>query len=212
MSIRGIRNNNPLNLRRSADKWQGLAATQPDAEFFTFKDMTYGIRAGARVLIKYYDSYGLDTIDGIIRRWAPKTENDTQAYIKLVSDETGNSPELKLDLHKFSDLFPLVKAMLKEECGANACTDAQITKGLVLAGVEPERKSVAKTPAVKSAQVAAGATTVSVAATAVTQFAPAFPLLQDMAQYAPYVLGAIVLIAVGFFVWDQIDARRKGIR
>jgi hypothetical protein len=35
---RGIRNNNPGNIRRNADPWQGLAERQGDVEFFTFKD------------------------------------------------------------------------------------------------------------------------------------------------------------------------------
>lgn len=34
---RGIRNNNPGNLRRTKDPWQGLAETQTDLEFFVFK-------------------------------------------------------------------------------------------------------------------------------------------------------------------------------
>jgi hypothetical protein len=31
---RGIRNNNPGNLRRNSDPWQGLAERQGDVEFF----------------------------------------------------------------------------------------------------------------------------------------------------------------------------------
>lgn len=50
MSIkpRGIRNNNPGNIRRNGDPWQGLAETQGDKEFFTFTTPVYGIRALAR--------------------------------------------------------------------------------------------------------------------------------------------------------------------
>ena len=35
MLPRGIRNNNPLNIRRSKDQWQGLRAQQTDASFCT---------------------------------------------------------------------------------------------------------------------------------------------------------------------------------
>ena len=42
MEARGIRNNNPLNIRRSADKWQGLKAQQEDREFFQFSEMKWG--------------------------------------------------------------------------------------------------------------------------------------------------------------------------
>ena len=39
---RGIRNNNPLNIRHSADKWQGASETQTDKSFVQFKSMAYG--------------------------------------------------------------------------------------------------------------------------------------------------------------------------
>ena len=34
---RGLRNNNPLNIRRSADRWEGTATTQTDQSFVQFK-------------------------------------------------------------------------------------------------------------------------------------------------------------------------------
>ena len=37
MLPRGIRNNNPLNIRRSKDQWQGLRAQQTDASFCQFE-------------------------------------------------------------------------------------------------------------------------------------------------------------------------------
>ena len=37
MIARGIRNNNPLNIRRSKDKWQGMKALQTDAQFCQFE-------------------------------------------------------------------------------------------------------------------------------------------------------------------------------
>jgi seryl-tRNA synthetase len=56
---RGIRNNNPGNIRRNGDPWQGLAERQGDVEFFTFKTIPiYGIRALARTLIAYQDKHG----------------------------------------------------------------------------------------------------------------------------------------------------------
>ena len=45
MISRGIRNNNPLNVRRSKDKWQGMKALQTDASFVQFETMAYGWRA-----------------------------------------------------------------------------------------------------------------------------------------------------------------------
>ena len=90
MTPRNIRNNNPLNIRRSKDKWQGLDAKQSDSLFFKFESMEMGWRAAFIILTKtYYHKYRLFTIRKIISRWAPSVENDTDAYIKKVSDLTG---------------------------------------------------------------------------------------------------------------------------
>ena len=90
MTPRNIRNNNPLNIRRSKDQWQGLAAEQSDAQFFQFKTMAMGWRAAFVILTRtYYHNYRLFTIRRIISRWAPTSENDTKAYIKKVSNLTG---------------------------------------------------------------------------------------------------------------------------
>ena len=94
MLPRGIRNNNPLNIRRSKDQWQGLRATQTDAAFCQFETMEYGWRAAFMLLTRtYYHKYRLYTIRGIISKWAPSSENDTSAYIQNVSRLTGIDPD-----------------------------------------------------------------------------------------------------------------------
>ena len=99
MTPRNIRNNNPLNIRRSKDKWQGLDAKQSDSSFFKFESMEMGWRAAFVILTKtYYHKYRLFTIRKIISRWAPPAENDTEAYIKRVSDLTGIDPDEPLGI------------------------------------------------------------------------------------------------------------------
>ena len=53
MTTRGLRNNNPLNIRRNSTKWQGLAEEQKDKEFFTFVAPEWGYRAALRTLRNY---------------------------------------------------------------------------------------------------------------------------------------------------------------
>lgn len=84
MEPRGLRNNNPANIRRSKDKWKGLREVQDDPEFFQFEEMKWGYRAMLRVLQNYRKLHGCETIADFINRWAPPTENDTTAYIKAV--------------------------------------------------------------------------------------------------------------------------------
>lgn len=89
---RGLRNNNPLNIRRSNDKWQGLSAAQEDKEFFQFLCAAYGWRAAFVILTRsYYAKRGINTIEGIISRWAPSNENNTEGYIRRVCECTGIS-------------------------------------------------------------------------------------------------------------------------
>lgn len=97
MKPRGLRNNNPLNIRRSSDKWQGLSPVQDDKEFFQFLCAAYGWRAAFVILTKsYYAKRGIKTIEGIIRRWAPSSENNTEGYIRRVCEYTGLSRSLIL--------------------------------------------------------------------------------------------------------------------
>ena len=96
---RGIRNNNPLNIRKSKDKWKGLRAVQADAQFCQFETLEYGWRAAFYLLTRtYYHKYRLYTIRTIIRRWAPSSENNTEAYIANVSRLTGIAPDEPLGI------------------------------------------------------------------------------------------------------------------
>ena len=92
---RGIRNHNPLNIRRTAkDQWKGMAEVQSDRAFVQFKSLEFGWRAAFYLLTRtYYHKYRLYTIRGIISRWAPSSENDTSAYIANVSRLTGIDPD-----------------------------------------------------------------------------------------------------------------------
>lgn len=84
---RGIRNNNPGNIRLSKDKWQGLRERQEDSEFFQFVSIEWGYRALMRTLQNYRWRHGLQTVSDFINRWAPHTENDTGGYIRKVCRE-----------------------------------------------------------------------------------------------------------------------------
>ena len=82
---RGIRNNNPLNIRKNQNRWKGLARRQTDRSFFQFKEMKWGYRAAFIILKRYYNDYHLLTIEDIIRRWAPPNENNSKAYANYVA-------------------------------------------------------------------------------------------------------------------------------
>jgi len=126
---RGIRNNNPGNVRDTGTDWLGRSGT--DGEFVVFSDPVYGVRAMARVLKNYRDRYGLDTVEEIISRWAPPTENNTQAYIDAVSRALAVAPDDPLDLDRV--LPELVAAIIRHENGIQPYDVATIERGVALA-------------------------------------------------------------------------------
>lgn len=130
---RGVRNNNPLNIRYSIyNDWQGQTGT--DGEYAIFSDSKYGIRAAAKLLNKYYQGYGLTTINGIINRWAPTIENNTQSYINAVANRLNVSENEPLLWPTYANA--LIKAMIHHENGIQPYTDSQINEGIALAGLK----------------------------------------------------------------------------
>lgn len=209
---RGIRNNNPGNLRRTSDPWQGLAADQTDPDFFQFSDAKWGIRALARLAINYQDRHGLNTVEKIISRWAPPVENATSAYVAHVASRLGIAATEPIDVHDYRVLRPLVEAIITHENGCQPYSAAQIDAALVLAGVEPPQKPLSETRTVKGSQVAAAATVAGAAAQAVKDFEPALPLAQRLLELAPWAAAALALAGIGYIVWARLDDRRRGLR
>jgi hypothetical protein len=127
---RGIRNNNPGNIRHGQD-WRGMRAEQTDPAFVQFESPEYGLRALFRTLRTYFDHYNLRTARGIIERWAPPTENNTEAYVQAVAAAMRVAPNQPLDIPTH---FPaLMKAIIAHENGRQPYTDEQIARGIGMA-------------------------------------------------------------------------------
>jgi hypothetical protein len=133
MTTRGLRNNNPGNIRRTSDQWQGLKTIQSDVAFFQFVNPVYGIRALAKILRNYQEKYGLRTIETIISRWAPPNENDTGAYIRHVANVVGVAPDDAIDVNDLDIMMKLVNGIIKHENGINPYSDATIKSGIEMA-------------------------------------------------------------------------------
>lgn len=116
---RGIRNNNPGNIRWG-DEWQGLVSRKlrTDKSFCQFTTPEYGIRAMIIILRNYQRKHGLNTISGIIKRWAPPNENNTQAYIISVAQATGVPPDQRIDTRDSRFMVKLLQAIIKHENGS----------------------------------------------------------------------------------------------
>ncbi|MBQ9363973.1 MAG: structural protein P5 [Bacteroidaceae bacterium] len=117
---RGLRNHNPLNIRKSATKWQGMAERQDDVAFVSFVSNAWGYRAAFRVLRTYMVNYGLRSIEDIVSRWAPPKENHTRAYIDTVSRLSGIGSLVNLYITNKEDMVKVVMTMAQVENGVEA--------------------------------------------------------------------------------------------
>lgn len=117
---RGLRNNNPGNIRLDGVHWKGEKEPSADKEFKQFKTMAWGYRAMFQSLNTYYTKYGLDTIRKMISRWAPPTENHTDNYVKTVSDRSGTPPDSRITATNRDVMVPIVAAMSCVENGVDA--------------------------------------------------------------------------------------------
>lgn len=114
---RGIRNNNPLNIRKSPSRWVGKLTPSTDPDFEQFDTLEHGIRAAVRIIRTYILKYGCNTPATIIARWAPASENNTQMYINYVSKNALLSPNWRLGLSSTLAVSRLLWAMACYECG-----------------------------------------------------------------------------------------------
>ncbi|WP_246506766.1 structural protein [Kistimonas asteriae] len=125
---RGIRNNNPGNIRHG-DNWQGMTDIQTDPAFVQFVTPEYGIRAMTRIF-KSYARRGLVTVEQIVSTWAPDNENDTESYVKHVASVLGLSPDTPVAEH---DYPALIAVIIKHENGSQPYSRDTIEAGVMLA-------------------------------------------------------------------------------
>lgn len=222
---RGIRNNNPGNIEKGKDKWQGLKLDfeTTDPRFCEFKDPTWGIRALAVVLINYQDKHNLRTVRQIINRWAPSVENDTISYINKVCEASGASPDERLDLHRYEVLRPIVEAIIRHENGKgpkqtlNTWYDRTvIDTALQRAGVVKPAVEIGPVPVTKETVGATGTGAIGVAQA--VDVAPhvvtALESQQEALSSGEVMKMVIALAMIGlavFIAYSQVKKHQAGV-
>lgn len=123
---RGIRNNNAGNIRGSdLFTWKGEIG-RDDKDFVIFDTPENGLRALARTLRTYRNNHGINTIEGIIHRYAPPSENITSSYAEHAASALGLPLDATLSESDYPDLM---RVIIKHENGMQPYTDAQIMEG-----------------------------------------------------------------------------------
>lgn len=129
--IRGIRNNNPLNLRlNKKNGWLGQVGSE--GGFCRFSAMCFGFRAAFVTLQTYYDKHQCRTLRQYITRWAPPQENPTLAYVATVSRWAEVDPDTPLPPPAAKgDLWrTIVLCMTAVECSPEAPRCPQVREAL----------------------------------------------------------------------------------
>jgi hypothetical protein len=112
---RGYRNNNPLNIEAGnfTQGQPGFAGS--DGRFAKFASLDQGIGAASKLLDTYEKKHGLNTIAGILSRWAPTSDgNNVSAYAANVSKQLGIDPNTPVP----PEMRPkLIAAMAQHENG-----------------------------------------------------------------------------------------------
>lgn len=135
-ATRAERNNNPGNLEfRGQD---GAVPENGSGRFAKFNSPSEGVAALAKQLQRY-GSRGIDTLRGIISKYAPSNENDTQAYIGALSKRLGVGSDQKLDLNNSDTLSGLIKGISQHESGKDFLNNQDVLSGLQMAGVSQNK-------------------------------------------------------------------------
>lgn len=118
---RGIRNNNPLNIRKGSS-WKGERPVQTDQAFEEFVSMEWGVRAGIKLIKNHITGFNgkrppANTIKKLISVWAPATENNTEAYIRTVCQQTAIGRNDLLHANDRRSIIAIARAMAYVECG-----------------------------------------------------------------------------------------------
>lgn len=120
---RGIRNNNPLNIRKGCN-WRGERQVQLDREFEEFESIEFGIRAGIKLVCNHINGNvsshrPCTNLVQLINAWAPPVENNTGAYIKAVESMTGINRYQRIYANNREMVSRIVQAMAKVETGVS---------------------------------------------------------------------------------------------
>ena len=117
---RGLRNNNPGNIRLGSAHFLGEKTPSGDPAFRQFKSIEWGYRAMFVLLRTYVVKHKCCTLRQIINRYAPPVENHTDNYIRRVVNATHLSPDEAVSINNGAMMTAIVAAMSEVENGVKA--------------------------------------------------------------------------------------------
>ena len=140
MKSRGLRNNNPLNIRHGKSQWKGRSEEQNDKEFVCFLTMGMGYRAAWIILQTYYETFPkmekTFCLYNIIHRWAPPEDNnDTTSYLHRVLKYAPIAGRMPLPAPNSSEGYKVLKPILiAMTCVENGIKPEEVPVSAILQG------------------------------------------------------------------------------
>ena len=138
MKPRGIRNNNPGNIKKGSSAWQGKVAhsENTDGVFEQFQEMKFGVRAMTKLIGNYIKNSPSMTLIGIISKYAPSSENNVSAYVESVAKRANINPNDRVVnwYNNMDDVSRFIDAMIYHENGRKVDMET-IKEGINLSGV-----------------------------------------------------------------------------
>ena len=89
----------PKQLKTSDANLGNIRPTGSSTGFAQPTSKEQGIKDIDANLLAYGQKHGIDTLRGVISRWAPPNENDTNSYVDTVSKRLSLNPDQKIDLN-----------------------------------------------------------------------------------------------------------------
>ncbi|MBA4274727.1 MAG: hypothetical protein C0436_03630 [Alphaproteobacteria bacterium] len=137
---RGERNNNIGNIDYRTDR-NRPGQLGSDGRFIRFASPEQGVQAAVEILHRYESAYGINTLRGMIGRWAPPNENNTANYIAHMERYVGVSADARLDLNDQTLIARIIQAKGYMENGAGPMqrtfTPQVIATGVQMAFANP---------------------------------------------------------------------------
>ena len=120
---RGLRNNNPLNIRKSSNNWLGKVTQNTDGCFEQFTTIEYGLRAAflnIRTIVRRRQAQNMTTtVAQLVRVWAPASDgNNEAAYCRTIFEKSEIPSSTEIDIANKDFMCRLIQAMCWVEVGS----------------------------------------------------------------------------------------------
>ena len=130
------KNNNPVNMRYYGVGWNGeRPAGLSKGDFTRFDTPQNGARAGIRNLMTLGKRHGF-TLNGIMPKFSPSSENDTGRHIRNISSISNIPPDKVLDPNNTGQMVDLLRGVIGAESGRKALnwyTPQELTNAVIRA-------------------------------------------------------------------------------